>query len=210
MRALHAGLTSRDRCRQPCPIRYRQPAVGGIQQRARALDRQARRRAGQTRMHGVAGVQQHELVCCQLGSRGRGHVLGHEVEDLARGRVADTREQHDMPAAQMGGQAGRIDASYLAGMAVIHAARHAHRARGDQIAADGRNPGAAHRRAGQARRQMGLDRHLQAAHGLSHTGQSGTIGHAHAGDEVRRNICRGHGRIDLGPGPEDQHDLHAQ
>jgi hypothetical protein len=109
-----------------------------------------------------------------------GNLLDGEVEDLAGGRIADGREQHDVAVLEALMDRLGVDATHLAAELHVDAVDDAHRLGGEIVAARHAVARAGHRRAGEPERQERLDARAHLAGGLEHAIHRVGIGDAHA------------------------------
>ena len=122
-----------------------------------------------------------QLFGVQGDRGGDGHVFHRQVEQFARRREAQRRQQDDVVL----GLQDRLDlvGRDLAGDArqfVVDAVDDAERARRDEVAGDDADVGIRHRRVGQPLAERGLDVQAQFAGGFLGAFHRGAVGDAHA------------------------------
>ncbi|MNJ54929.1 hypothetical protein D3C77_503940 [compost metagenome] len=80
------------------------------------------------------GAEQQQLVGVQFDGRAGGDILAGQVEDLARGRIAQWRQQHDRALVEQAIDTFAVNPAHFTGVVVVHPFDHADRPRGDQVA----------------------------------------------------------------------------
>jgi hypothetical protein len=109
-----------------------------------------------------------------------GDFFQRQVEDLARRRVAERRDQHDVAVVEARLHGLGVDAPHFAREQHVDTLAHAQRLGGDEIAGRDADAGARHRRVGDAERQEGLDARANLAVGFEHAVHRLGIGDAQA------------------------------
>jgi hypothetical protein len=207
VRALHAGADRLDRVRE-VGARIAAQVHAAAEQPLRLVRAQLRQdlAAGV----GESGVgEEDELGGAQRrGGRDR-DVLHREVEHLAGRRVADRGHDDDVAGVEAARDRLRVHLAHGAGVLVVDAVVHAHRARGDEVPRDGVDRRARHRRVRQAEREQRV--HLDAEppdRGL-HALERGRVGHPQALVVARALPARRELRLDLRARAVDEHDADA-
>ena len=161
--------------------------------------------------HAVRVHQEDELRRLQPHRDLRGDFLDGEVEDLAGGRIADRRNQHDVAVVETLLDRLGVDAAHFAGELHVDAVDHAHRLGREVVAARHAVARAGHRRIGKAERQQRLDARAHLARGLEHAVHRVDVGDAHAVRIAARNALRREDRLDLRPAAvhDDEPDAEA-
>ncbi|MNJ17560.1 hypothetical protein D3C77_118430 [compost metagenome] len=154
--------------------------------------------------------EQKQLVGAQFDGRTGGDILTGQVEDLARGRVAQWRQQHDRTLVEQAVDTFAVNPAHFAGVVVIHPFDNADRPRGDQVACGYPQARTLHRRGSHVHRQARLDSDAQVPHGVDHTFQGRGIGDAHAAMVVRGQAAAGQAAFDLRTRAMHQHQANPQ
>ena len=132
------------------------------------------------------------------GDLGR-DFLQRQVEDLAGGRVAERRDQHDVAVVEALVDRVGVDAAHFAGELHVDAVEHAQRLRGDEVAGRHADARAGHRRVGDAEREQRLDARAHLAVGLEHAVHRLGVGDAQAERVAALDVLLLEDRLDLRP-----------
>ena len=160
--------------------------------------------------HAFGLHQEDELV--------RGHADGdlgrdlfqRQVEDLAGGRVAERRDQHDVAIVQTRPHRVGVDAAHLARELHVGAVAHAQRLGGDEIAGGNADARAGHRRVGDSEGEQRLDARAHLAVGFEHAVHGLGVGDAQAGRVAALDVLLRENGLDLRPRAVDDDQVHAE
>ena len=100
--------------------------------------------------------QEHQLVGIQRHGRGRRHLFHGQVEGLARGRVANVGQKHDLLIVQRPLDGHRVHLANHTAVDMVHPVHDAHRPGQREIARHHPDPGIGHGRVGQPLREPRL------------------------------------------------------
>ncbi len=156
------------------------------------------------------GTEQQQFVGLQFdGGAGR-DVFAGQVEDLARRRVAQRRQQDDGALVEQAVDALAVDPAHFAGVVVVDAFQHADGPCGDQVARGHPQARALHRRGRHVHRQARLDGDAQLPDRVDHAFQRGRIGDAQAVMVMGTQATGFQAAFDLRAGTVDQHQAHPE
>ena len=155
-------------------------------------------------------AQADQLVGLQRGGHRYGHVLGEQVEDFARGRVAGRAEDDDVVVGEVLVDDLGVHRAHFAGQAEVDAVAHAVGLGGDEVAGHGVDLGAVHGRVGQAHAQQRLDLQTDGADRVHDAAQRLARGDAQAVVVGRGQPVLDQVLVDLRARAMHQHQLDAQ
>ena len=136
--------------------------------------------------------------------------LEREIEDLAGGRVAERRDQHDVAVVETLADRVGVDAAHLAGQEHVDAVDDAHRLRRDEVARRHTDARAGHRRVRDAKRQQGLDPAPHLASRLEHAVHRLGIGDPQPECIPAFDVLLGENRLDLRARAVDDDEMHTE
>ena len=127
----------------------------------------------------------------------RRDFLDGQIEDLARLRIAERRNQHDVAIVQSLLDRLGVDPADFPGQLHVDAVDDPHRLRRQVIACGNAITGARHRRAGESEREQRLDARPDLSRSFEHAIHRINIGHAHAVGVTTWNALLFENRFDL-------------
>ena len=140
----------------------------------------------------------------------RRDFLQRQVEDLAGGRVAERRDQHDVAVVEALAHGVGVDAAHLARQLHVDAVAHAERLGRDEIAGRHADARAGHRRVGDPEREQRLDARAHLAVGFEHAIHGLGVGDAQAERVAALDVLLRENGLDLRPRAVDDDEMHAE